>query len=161
MPFFGSIRPASYKGVPFGVLDASDSRGRNTVTHAFPLRDKVFVEDLGRAQRTIQLTAFVVGEGYALRRDALIAALESPGPGTLVHPWLGTFEVSLSGPVSVEHSAESGGYCSFQLSFVEDWAPESPGVSLAWPSLSALNALAAVAEICSVLDAVFEVAAAV
>jgi prophage DNA circulation protein len=151
--FTDSIRPASFKGVPFGVIDASDSRGRVTVTHEFPLRDRVFVEDMGRSQRTIQLTAFVVGPGYDKRRDALIAVLEEPGPGTLVHPWLGTFQVSLASPATITHSAQDGGLVSFQLNFVEDAVDESePKPSISWPVLAQLRELKAVVTACLALD---------
>jgi hypothetical protein len=152
MAFADGLRPASYKGVPFGVLDAQDGRGRNTVTHEFPLRDKVFVEDMGRAKRTISLTAFVIGPGYEARRDALLAVLEQPGPGTLVHPWLGTFQVSLVSPVNVAHSAESGGYVTFQLQFAEDSVADAPGPGLDWPFISAANRLVALADACLSLD---------
>ena len=152
MSFADSLRPASYKGVPFGVIDAQDGRGRNTVTHEFPLRDKIFVEDMGRAKRTIALTGFVIGPGYEARRDALIAVLEQPGPGTLVHPWLGTFQVSLTGPVNIVHSAEDGGYVTFQLQFAEDSVAEAPGPSLDWPFISSANRLVALVDACLSLD---------
>jgi hypothetical protein len=149
------IRPASYKGVPFGVIDAQDARGRNTVTHEFPLRDKVFLEDMGRAKRTIQLTAFVIGPGFAAKRDALIAVLEEPGPGTLVHPWLGTFQVSLSAPATVTHNASEVGYVAFQLQFTEDSVAEAPAPGLDWPFLSSGYRLGAEAEACRGLDSSF------
>jgi prophage DNA circulation protein len=162
-----NIRPASFRGVPFGVLDASDQRGRATVIHEFPLRDKVFVEDMGRARRTISLTAFVVGPGFEARRDALIAALEKPGPGTLVHPWLGTFQASLLAPATIDQSAQAVGYVAFGLQFVEDMAPEAPGPSLDWPSIAmsrlaeAASLAAAALDAAFIVDSVFEEALAV
>jgi prophage DNA circulation protein len=150
-----NIRPASFRGVPFGVLDASDQRGRNTVIHEFPLRDKVFVEDMGRARRSISLTAFVVGPGFEARRDALIAALEKPGPGTLVHPWLGTFQASLSALATIDQSAQDGGYVAFGLQFVEDMAPEAPGPGLDWPSIAMSRLAEAAALAGAALDAAF------
>lgn len=150
------LRPASFRGVPFGVFNADDTRGRSTVTHEFPQRDKVFVEDLGRAPRSIEINAFVVGPDYTLRRDALLAALEKPGPGTLIHPWLGSFLVSLTAPAVVSHSAENGGMATFQLKFVEDSAPESPGPKLDLPSISDLRAVAARALAALGLDSVFQ-----
>lgn len=154
--FFKALRPASYRGVSFGVFSADDTRGRSTVTHEFPQRDKVYVEDLGRAPRAIDITAFVVGPDYALRRDDLLAALEKPGPATLVHPWLGSFLVSLSAPAVVSHSAENGGMATFQPKFVEDSAPESPGPGIDLPSISDLRAAAARALAALGLDSVFQ-----
>ena len=43
LDFLKDIREASFKGVPFGVLDSSDSRGRNVVIHEFPQKDQVYV----------------------------------------------------------------------------------------------------------------------
>jgi hypothetical protein len=138
------IREASFRGVPFGVLDASDSRGRNVVIHEFPQKDQIYVEDMGRAQRKISLTAFQVGPDYASKRDALIAALEEPGPGTLVHPWLGSFYVNLISQATITHSGGTVGYCEFKLEFVEaDEAPLYPSLSLFWPDLAFAEGLLA------------------
>ena len=141
--FFENLRPASFRGATFGVRDAGDGRGRATVIHEFPLRDQVYVEDLGLAKRTIDITAFVVGPDYESRRDALIEALEKKGPGNLVHPWLGTFQVSLAEPATVSHSADQAGLVTFQLKFVEDSTPDTPAPSLDFPAISQARALAA------------------
>ena len=45
--FYANLRPASFRGVPFKVMDSDDGRGRATVIHEFPMRDQVYVEDLG------------------------------------------------------------------------------------------------------------------
>jgi prophage DNA circulation protein len=129
--------------VPFGVVSASDTRGRNVIVHEFPLKDSVYVEDMGRAKRTISLTAFLINPGFELKREALIAALEEPGPGTLIHPWLGSFYVNLTEQVEIGHSADSGGYASFKLTFVEAMEPEWPGFSIYWADLAGIRGLAA------------------
>jgi prophage DNA circulation protein len=152
---YENIRQASFRGVPFGVLDASDSRGRNIVIHEFPLRDKIFVEDLGRAKRTINLTAFILNPDYESKRDALIEALEEPGPGTLVHPWLGSFSVNLINAAELSHSATDIGICSFKLQFAEVDPPEAPGPGLFWPDLTALWSVAARLVIGASLTAAF------
>jgi prophage DNA circulation protein len=153
--FFADIRQASFRGVPFGVLDASDGRGRKLVVHEYPLRDLVYVEDMGRAKRTIKLTAFVVGADWAAKRDALVAALEEPGPGTLIHPWLGSFYASLAAPAEITPSAGSLKYASFTLQFVEADEPAYPGITLNWPALSAARGLLARAAACASLVAAF------
>ncbi len=143
MTFYENLRPASFRGVPFKVQGTDDGRGRATVIHEFPLRDQVYVEDLGRAQRTIEVTAFVIGPAFEAERDTLIQALEKKGPGTLIHPWLGSFLVSLAEPAKVSHSAEQAGLVMFQLKFVEDAAPNAPAPGLDFPGLSQAAALAA------------------
>jgi len=143
MTFYDNLRPASFRGANFKVQAADDGRGRATVIHEFPLRDQVYVEDLGLAQRTIEITAFVIGQSFETERDTLIKALEQPGPGTLIHPWLGSFRVSLAEPARVTHNAEQAGLVMFQLKFVEDGEPAAPSPSLDFPGLSQAAALAA------------------
>lgn len=146
---------ASFRGVTFGVIEASDSRGRKTVIHEFPLRDEVCPEDLGRAKRTINLTGFLVGADYHVKRDALMRACEEEGPGTLVHPWLGKLNVSLAAPVEFAHSASSRGMVTFSLSFVEVPEEEKKGYALHNPALAAIEAAAAVAEAVKNFDLAF------
>ena len=90
------LQKASFRGVPFEVTAASLTAGRRTVVHEYPQRDKPYVEDLGRASRKVTIKAFVVGKDYLTRAQRLLAAIEKPGPGTLVHPWLGEMRVTLS-----------------------------------------------------------------
>lgn len=148
-------RSASFRGVPFGVFDASDQRGRNVAIHEFPLRDKVYVEDMGPAKRTINLNAFVLGDDFASKRDALIGALEEEGPGTLVHPWMGTMNVALAAPAEITHNSDSLRIALFSLSFVECEAPESPGEGLHSPTLSSISAGLAKVQACLDFDLMF------
>lgn len=113
------LRPASFRGVLFDVEGDSGSFGRRVQVHEYPQRDKPWAEDLGRATRTFEITAFVVGDDYLARRDALLAALETEGPGTLVHPWYGELTVNVKELARIGHSHRHGGMCEISLSFVE------------------------------------------
>ena len=88
------LLPASFRGVKFFIEKAELSAGRRTQVHEYPLRDKPFVEDLGRATRTISITAFVIGSDFIEQAKALLEAVETPGSGQLVHPWLGEMKVT-------------------------------------------------------------------
>ncbi len=112
------LRPASFRGVPFGVTSDSLDTGRRTVKHEFPGREKPYVEDLGRKTRGFSIEAFVVGADYADRRNELLTALEEPGSGTLIHPYYGELTVQVE-EVSVKHSALDGGMAIFSITFVE------------------------------------------
>ena len=92
--------------------------GRRTVAHVYPGRDLPYLEDMGRKPREFQLQGFVLGSNYMADRDALLAACEEAGPGTLVHPYLGTMEVICSG-CSQRESTRAGGMAQFDLSFQE------------------------------------------
>lgn len=122
--FTEQLLPASFRGVGFYVTSAGIKAGRRTVVHEYPQRDKPFVEDIGRATRQISVSAFVVGDDYIKQANALLEAIEKPGQGTLVHPWLGSMTVTLTavselkfdtalGVATVSFTATEAGELSF------------------------------------------------
>lgn len=122
------LRRASFRGVPFEVTSSNLSVGRRTQTFEYPQKDDPFTEDMGRSKRTIRITAFVVGYDYIARMKRLIAACEKPGSGRLIHPWLGSMEVTptdLSAPVF-----ESNRVASVSLTFVESGKLQYPNALL-------------------------------
>ena len=125
-----TIRQASYRGAPFGVTDAESEGGRRTVLHEFPQRDMPYAEDMGMASARFTLQAFVLGPDYMAARDRLRGALEKPGPGTLVHPWLGELTVCQFAPYKLRETAQDGGMAVFTLSFVRSEAAKSPAASV-------------------------------
>lgn len=95
--WFSNLKPASYGGVAFGVESLRTSAGRKTSVHTYPFRDSDWIEDLGKKNRQFEVLGFLVeqdvktGTGSAVaQRNALLAACETAGPQTLVHPTLGT-----------------------------------------------------------------------
>lgn len=116
IPLVGSFRGAKF------IAPASEAIfGRRAEVHEYPLRNKPWVEDLGGKARRYEIEVFVdsrLGDHLAMR-DALIAALEEGGPGTLVHPWHGTMTVSLTEPATVLESSREGGRTTLRLVFVE------------------------------------------
>ncbi len=118
----GRMLRGSFRGVPFVVPESRGTFGRRTQLHEYPERDRPWVEDLGKAARKFTVQVFIdrtLDADYTNARDALIAALEAPGPGTLIHPWYGTMRVSLVEPGEVEESTRSGGRATFNLTFIE------------------------------------------
>lgn len=125
MSWKDKLLPASFRGVPFGVSANTRTGGRAAGVHTYPLRDKPFVEDLGRIERRFSVDAFIVGDDYAATRDRLIDRLESPGPGfpskpagTLVHPTYGTLRV-LCTNFRVSESLDEGRMARVSMDFVE------------------------------------------
>ncbi|GAB2182680.1 DNA circularization N-terminal domain-containing protein [Denitratisoma sp. agr-D3] len=87
--------------------------------HEYPFKDDPWPEDMGRATRRFSIEGFVVGDDYDLARNDLIEALDTEGPGELVHPYYGRRMVSLAGPVLVsESSTEEGGVARFPMEFI-------------------------------------------
>lgn len=112
--WFAQLRPASFRGVPFGVLGGSSKFGRRHVVHEYPFRDEVWVEDLGRTARYFSLSGFLVGDDAIAKRERLVAAIETAGPGELVHPTYGQLRVSI-GEFSTEERWDQGRV--FQVNF--------------------------------------------
>lgn len=124
MTWRDQLQPASFRGVEFKVASHDMSFGRRAQLHEFPLRDKPYVEDLGRKARTYNIEAYVIGPDYMAQRDKLIEALEKQGPGTLVHRYYGQLRVQVLGEPRVRESNREGGWAQFSMVFVE--AGEEP-----------------------------------
>lgn len=118
MSWRDDLRPASFRGVEFGVSSASTERGRRVVQHEYPLRDTPYSEDLGRKQKAFTVEAYVLGDDCKAKRDALIDALEQSGPGQLVHPYYGTVQV-VAGPYTITQSPTEGRIERFSIPFYE------------------------------------------
>lgn len=91
------LQAASFRGVPFFVPAEEESGGRKIVVHEFPSSDKRFVEDLGKLLPSFRVTALVAGLDVMQKRNRLVAALSQPGPGPLVHPYLGPVICAVAG----------------------------------------------------------------
>src|SRR5690349_9842319 len=129
MAWQDKLRKASFRGVPFQVDTSEGTFGRRGVVHEYPLRDTPFVEDLGRRARSLSVEGFVLGSDYMAARDALLAALERRGPGTLVHPYLGELVVSVQ-EVKLRESTAEGGLARFGITFLESGAERFPSNSV-------------------------------
>ena len=108
-------RPASYRGVPFVILENEMKRGRQLALHLYPFKDTPWPEDLGRSPRITSFRGFVVGDDCDQKMRALMAAVELPGPGQLVHPTLGPFSVQVLS-FSCSDAADRGRVWSFEMS---------------------------------------------
>lgn len=142
-----NLRPASFRNVPFEVEGDGGTFGRRTVLHEYPQRDKPGTEDMGRASRTFEITGFLVGDDYMERRDALLEALETEGPGKLIHPWYGELTVNVKDSARISHSTRDGGMCQVTLSFVESGDLQFPTAasSLGAQALLSIDAVEVVA----------------
>lgn len=144
MSWRDQMQAASFRGVPFHTEGSEGTFGRRTVTHEYPLRDLPYVEDLGRKAREVNVEAFIIGPDYMNGRDALIRALEQPGPGTLVHPYRGALRVVLT-DARLRESSDAGGMARFTLSFVEAGDNQFPRAVVDTPAVVSSRADAALA----------------
>ena len=121
-----SYRKGSFRGVPFVTKDDLLRGGRRGVVHEYPMRNLPYPQDIGKKARRYQLNAILVGDDYMMQRDALIGALETPGPGILVHPYYGQVEVALDGEYTISQTTENGGMCRVTATFVDAGANVFP-----------------------------------
>jgi prophage DNA circulation protein len=111
------LQPGSWRGVGF-VLDAGQTKaGRRVAIHEYPYRDTAWSEDLGLLPRRFAVEAYLTGDDVYQQRDAMLAACEQPGPGTLVHPTLGTVQCVLL-DFTVTDRRERGRYVEVALAFI-------------------------------------------
>lgn len=128
MAWQDKLRPASFRGVQFKVESHDTSGGRRTVKHEFPLRDKPFVEDMGRRAKEFSVDAYVIGDDYFAQRDRLMRACDEAGSADLIHPYLGTLKVVCTG-WTLRESKDEGRMARFNLSFVESGEADFPSDS--------------------------------
>ena len=89
------ILKGSFKNIAIAISSGSVDGGRKVAIKQFPNRDTQSVEDLGLIPRKYSLELIVsdlAETDYFSYRDSLIAALESKGPGELIHPLYGRIE---------------------------------------------------------------------
>lgn len=116
--------PASFAGVEFHVEQQARNSGRRVVTHEYPKRNVPYAEDMGRHARRYQITGYLVGPNYDQDKLDLISVLENSDGGPLIDPYLGGEElVCICERYSVTEVRERGGYCVFEMAFVELGAP--------------------------------------
>lgn len=125
MSLLGNLLPATFRGVPFAVIDQSVNVGRRVALHEYPGRDEPWAEDMGRGARRIRFRGFIVendpiyaGGPIALQRLALVAAAEMRGAGVLTHPTLGLLRVVCEA-MSVTEGLDGARFSVIEFAFVE------------------------------------------
>jgi prophage DNA circulation protein len=138
------LLPAHFDGIFFHVEAGSRENGRRIVTHEFPKKELPYSEDMGR--RAIEFTVrgyciqFVsdVNElyqrDYTIPRDLLQERLDRGGAGTLQLPLLQPMEVVCT-RYRLSEEQRVGGYCVFDMSFVEFGAPPFQPVGNSYDNL--------------------------
>ncbi|MBD0845689.1 DNA circularization N-terminal domain-containing protein [Pectobacterium versatile] len=121
------LHQASFRGIPFAVVAANGSFGRRQAVHEYPYRDTAWIEDVGRSTRKMTLRGFLIQDSAKYnapdvikQRESLIAACETFGSGTLIHPTLGELTVSIpEGGLKINESMNSGRVFEFSLTIIE------------------------------------------
>jgi prophage DNA circulation protein len=137
LPFRDDWIPASFRFVHFFVEASSRDCGRRVVEHEFPKKELPYAEDMGRRAKTFTVRAYCVtypvtvdepalfglyNNDYRVGRDALISALEQPGPGILIFSTMPQESVVVT-RYRVTEEERLGGYCTFDIEFTEFGLP--------------------------------------
>lgn len=133
------LQPAAFRGVRFDVVDVSHEVGRRIVTHFFPGVDAQAREDQGEMRGPIAVAGFLIGDDYVGRARALDAALRAPGPGTLVHPWLGELRVVVPAGAKIKFSVSELRVMRFEATFEPEAGSLAGGVSTLSRLVSSLD----------------------
>jgi prophage DNA circulation protein len=137
LPFRDDWVTATFRGAPFFVEANSRDSGRRIVEHEFPKKELPYAEDMGRRAKTFTLRVYCITHpftmqgpfldglynvDYRITRDALITALEQPGPGTLVLSTRPSENVVVT-RYRLTEEEKFGGYCTFDIEFSEFGLP--------------------------------------
>lgn len=112
------LRQASFRGVPFKVDGIGGKVGRRLAKYQYPYQEENFIDDLGRSLEGFWLRGYVIGDDYMEQKDAIVSACSKEGPGTLVHPTLGTMTVRCE-DLSFSETVDEGGMARLEFTFIE------------------------------------------
>ena len=111
--------PASFRGISFLIPQASVPVGMKVQLHEFPQRDEPYAEQLGKQAQVHRIVCWIIGDDCFERRDKFMEAVQTPGAGELVHPWLGRMQVK-AGEAELTHDFKQGGMAAFAVTFYPD-----------------------------------------
>lgn len=137
-----TLHEASFRNVPFYLVDNEGTSGRRAIPRAYPKKEVGWTEDNGAVLTQQQINGKLIGKNYQQQLEALLIALNSPGPGELVHPWFGIEKVQI-GKVSHRLSTEEGGiaFISFEVFEAGERLFPAPKEDTSQTALSAADAV--------------------
>lgn len=112
-----NVRNGSYKEADFLVKKHTVHGGRKDVLHEYVNSNKQVIEDLGLKRKVFNVAAIIHGDNYEINKRALIAALDDPEVGTLIHPFFGTLERIKCRTYTLDEDFKEFGVATFQIVF--------------------------------------------
>jgi prophage DNA circulation protein len=111
------LRPASFRGVEFFVTSDKGEYGRRDVIHEYPMRDDPYIEDMGKKATKFHVSAYLFGDDWVSKKDALVAACTARGPAILQLPTEAPVMVACPS-LSVSRSKDECGFYSVTMEFI-------------------------------------------
>lgn len=133
----------SFRGIGFAYVSGDDEPGRRVQSFLFPGQDVRAFQDLGVDDGDIVVNGIISGDDYVAQAQALRQAFWTPGPGTLVHPWLGTLQVEQKPgrKPKISFRADALRIATFTAVFLRYQPPPVPTPNLLTDVLGALSDL--------------------
>lgn len=147
-----TLRPASFRGVPFHVEGDGPEVGRRVAVHEISGGEAPVTQDMGRRAVSTTVTAYVTGDAADLRGLALEAACAAPEASLLVLPMDAPRGMRCIGCRRSRRTAEMG-IVMYILEFVEagGGGAATPGGLGALRTVFATGLAAAVSALAGVL----------
>lgn len=127
------ILNGQYKNFPITFRSSTVSGGRKVSIQQFPNRDTQTVEDLGLSPRKFTAEINLRSERYFEYRNSLLAVLERPNPGVLIHPLYGRIDDVVAVNYSINESFNDFGGGTVTVNFEVD---ENTGIPQATQNVS-------------------------
>jgi prophage DNA circulation protein len=112
-----TLRPASYRGVPFFVDFDDLSGGKRLALHEYAGGRQTVVEELGLTTSTFDVTIYLLGDAADAQALALQAAMLADGPGFLILPMDGGLMATAQG-FRRSRGKDRNGYVGFDVTFI-------------------------------------------
>ncbi|NTZ82193.1 DNA circulation family protein [Burkholderia metallica] len=163
--WWGSLRQASYGGVPFAVVATNTRFGTRNVVHEYAFRDDAWAEEIGKLPRRFEIVGFLIensrvygGGPVITQRDRLVDVCEK-GAQTLIHPTFGRVDNVACLASEASESIEHGRVIMVRFVFLRQGARIYP--SQTTDTKSTLESIADSVGLGAVADFVTDVATAV
>lgn len=141
-PWRDALLPASFDHNEFFVDVGGREGGQRLVIHEFPKRDTPYTENMGRRYIAFNVRAYCIQSAierdYRPKRDALQRRLDEGTAGNLQLPTMQPMKV-ICQRYRLQEEERLGGYCVFDIQFVEAGSQTQSPVSAQQGMLSAAS----------------------
>lgn len=125
-PWRDALQPAEFDGAQFFCEVGSYECGQRIVIHEFPKKDECYTELMGRRFYAFTVRGYCIqsskDKDYRTKRDALRDKLDKGQAGNLTLPTMKPKHV-VCRQYRLQEEEKLGGYCVFDMQFVEASTP--------------------------------------
>lgn len=149
------LQPASFRGASFKCPKDQLSEGRRIIDHQWPDSNRRYAEDNGFIPPEFTITAILHGPNLPGQVSRLRNALNTPGPGTLKHPWAGVVRCAVKGPAKWSREDTDSGVMTCEITLLRDDGAIYPALLSGIPAAVAGLAAQAIGNIASAFPEAF------